>query len=226
MKRKKKLLRKTVVTPKLEVVFTHLKEAEDFKNMEWGANKDPEFNVTLKLDPVQHKEFITYIDNMRKEVFEQVTEGVGQREKKNYVSLDSLKSEYKKDEQGNKIETGMLLLKASRLEKLGRPQFLDAKRNLIEQPDLWGGSVVKVIITFAGWNVGKQCGVKAYLDAIQVIELKDSGSEINPLDFFKEEEGYVDNQEFSTIKEALDYNIEDDINDDNNDDVVNFGRDF
>ena len=70
-----------------------------------------------------------------------------------------------------------------------QPLVVDSKRNkLPEGLTIFGGDVVKAAITLAVYEAGASKGVTAYLDALQLIEKRSSGS--NTASMFGDEDGY------------------------------------
>lgn len=57
-------------------------------------------------------------------------------------------------------------------------QHFDSKGVPTTKLQVWGGDIVRAQVTLMGYNTGTQFGIKAYLDAVQVIE-KRSGGRIN-----------------------------------------------
>jgi DNA-directed RNA polymerase len=73
-----------------------------------------------------------------------------------------------------------------------KPLILDAKKNRINPKNIGAGSVLKIGGSFAAYEKGPNKGITAYLDAVQVIELKE-GFDASAL--FNEEDGYVADEE-------------------------------
>lgn len=103
------------------------------------------------------------------------------------------------DEEGN--ETGFVIFnfktKASYVSKKTgkrmemKPDLFDAKGNpLKDLKNLWGGSIIKVNYSPAGYESGSNLGVTLRLNAVQVFELRKGGGGDASSYGFGEEEGY------------------------------------
>jgi DNA-directed RNA polymerase len=73
-----------------------------------------------------------------------------------------------------------------------KPWIGDAKKTPINPKNIGPGSVLKIGGSFAAYEKGPNKGITAYLDAVQVIELKE-GFDASAL--FNEEDGYVADEE-------------------------------
>lgn len=116
-----------------------------------------------------------------------------------YPDYDKLiKKDKSRDEAGNLVENGNILLNFSSKYDIS---CFDAKKNKIKGPvNLGWGSKVRVAFTLSEFDMKGKKGLTKYVRAIQIIELK-AGVSAEGCGF-KEEEGYA--QSDDQIKEGED----------------------
>lgn len=183
------MAKKSLVSPKGIARYPHLNEPTT-KFVPEG-----QYEVGLVLSPEEDENAQAFINFLEKTVDEAHKEATRKTRKK----LDKhVPIRYLTDEEGN--ETGEVSIpfttKASGFsKKTGKawtrtiPLF-DSKGNPITDK-VGGGSVIKVAYTMGEpWNKQGKVGIKLYLDAVQVLDLKTWGERDASSFGFEEEEGY------------------------------------
>ena len=150
-------------------------------------------NLALPADAESTKRLVAFLQKRYDDYVAQLTEAnKGRKPKMNDVPFED---EFDKD--GN--ATGNILFKFSSKASgvyNGKPwerkiKLFDAKGNSTTA-EVWGGSQIKVSFTVGEYKAGVNCGIKCYLEGVQVIELV-SGSGGSASDYgFGEEDGYED----------------------------------
>jgi hypothetical protein len=100
------------------------------------------------------------------------------------------KKETEKGEDGERRETGAILLTASSGVKY-RPPLFDAKNNkLPESIALGGGSKIKLNLSINSYEISAEnSGINLYINAVQVLDLVEKGTGKSP--FEEAEEGFT-----------------------------------
>lgn len=157
-------------------------------------DKKGKFSIALTFNP-KDIEFQALIAKL--------TEAEKEFEKK-YRGKPYFKKDYRLDESGEKIETGLVLMQFKTTFPLISDEdskIFDAKGTKIKN-DIGWGSKCKVSFVLSAYDQDGNCGITKYLQGIQVIELQELGSSASGLGF-KEENGYTspEKEQHKPIKE-------------------------
>lgn len=174
------------VTPVAEVKFASLDKEKTFKQKDGSITKTGKKDITVAFDPAgvpAHAKFITDLTEVTERGLSLLTKA--QQKKANLP--------YSNETDEDDAETGRVLVKMTTqaYDKDGRDKpvvVVDAKKNPVLKA-VYGGSQVRVSTKAAAYSVGNVCGVKLYLNAVQVIELVTAGGGGNDFDV---EDGYED----------------------------------
>jgi|NOAtaT_6_FD_contig_31_486857_length_892_multi_2_in_0_out_0_2 hypothetical protein len=198
-KKQKKI---TLVSPKATFRYPKL-NAPDFGTEQY-KKEGGEYSVQLVMDAEAARPFIEKLTPLHEAA---VQEGqvkfdnlnVAQRKKLGTLKVQPLfMEEYDKE---TEEPTGNLIFKfASKASGVGKdgkswsrkPTVFDAKGQAITKlPDIWGGTVGKVSFTPNPYFIAGQglAGLKLYLSAVQIIELRSGGGTADSFGF-GEEEGF------------------------------------
>lgn len=178
------------VWPKLNAPDTEYKaEGEYHTKLAFDPSKDAK--VQAFLDELQAR-FDSYVDEVKEEV--------GPAKAKKLKLNEPFTQEL--DAEGE--ETGRVLVKFKMKAqykakdgtiKTNKPRFFDAKGNpLGSPPNIGSDSVLKISYSIAGYNTPQGTGISLYLNAVQIVELKEwngTGGNAKSFGFTEEEDGYV-----------------------------------
>lgn len=165
---------KYLVTPPVEVIFTHIDAPDLNRKDAKGRNiSDGKYKVTAILDP-DDPEHAALIDTIR-ETADAHYEYEDEPEAKRYVPL--------KDEVIDKKKTGKLLLTAKSQHE---PDLVDARNQSVPNMAIGWHSIVRMNISLAPFfhNSENLAGSTVYLNSLQIIDLKTNSP-------FDETDGFV-----------------------------------
>lgn len=137
------------------------------------------YSLEVVLDPdnnTAHAEYLDALVELSAELIGNLPKGKQKKANLPYA--------YEEDKDTGE-RTGYVILRPNTTTK---PAVVDAKKNPVSKP-VFGGSIVKVIVKPSLYDTGSNCGVKLYLNAVQVLQLASGGGDAS---MFDEEDGYVD----------------------------------
>jgi hypothetical protein len=185
---------------------------------------DPQgvYRVQLALDPEKHEEFLARLDEM---VEKSVAQAKADLRKNKPQDIDKIivKPAYEKEYDSDGEETGMVEIKFKMKHIINTkngditltPDLFDGKGNVInpKEVNIYGGSKMRINFTPRAYYMAstKMAGVSMQLNAVQVIELVERGSDSSFYGFGEVDDGF-DSNVYTSSESGGDTDNEDDFN--------------
>ena len=196
-KGKKEDLSKFVTTPKCEAKWIYL----DKPNTNFSDDGGYEVTVLFDPDNPEHKQFLDELEVIEQELRNEFLKSLTPAKRKSIIHQPLIKED--EDQDGN--ETGYLKI---RTKSKYPPTVIDSQLHKIVPPsNLGNGTVVKVGMTLKPVLVSKNLYITAYLQVVQLIDIKTFDSMSN-MDYttlgFSVEDGFVSEDIIDNFKPEVD----------------------
>jgi|11_taG_2_1085331.scaffolds.fasta_scaffold12819_3 hypothetical protein len=186
-----------VTTPKGVANYPHISKPDEGREY-----SDGKYKVNLALSPEDAKPIVEQINAVLLEGIKAV-KGKEPNKKIKQAPLPYA-NETVKDDDGNSVETGNVIIK---FKSKYKPQVFDCDNNEIFEHNIWGGSVIKVGGELAFYSSAIGCGVTIRLKAVQLIEYVQGGSGADSFGFGKEDGFTAESDETANTQEEVDISV-------------------
>lgn len=186
-----------VTTPKGVANYPHISKPDEGREY-----SDGKYKVNLCLSPEDAQPIIEQINAVLLEGIKSIKNK--EPNKKIKQAPLPYSNETVKDDDGNLVETGNVIIK---FKSKYKPQVFDCNNNEIFDHNIWGGSVIKVGGELAFYSSAIGCGITIRLKAVQLIEYVQGGSGADSFGFAKEDGFTSESDEAADTQEQVDISV-------------------
>jgi len=186
-----------VTTPKGVANYPHISKPDEGREY-----SDGKYKVNLCLSPEDAQPIIEQINAVLLEGIKAIKNK--ETNKKIKQAPLPYSNETVKDDEGNLVETGNVIIK---FKSKYKPQVFDCNNNEIFDHNIWGGSVIKVGGELAFYSSAIGCGITIRLKAVQLIEYVQGGSGADSFGFGKEDGFTSESDDTADTQEQVDISV-------------------